>query len=57
MNILKLYMQNKNMGETMTAVRIKDGAAVVVTRMSGIQWVDAATGEVYYLHIDIELLY
>ena len=45
------------MGETMTAVRIKDGVSVVVTRMSGIQWVDAATGEVYYLHIDIELLY
>ena len=45
------------MGETMTAVRIKDGASVVVTRTSGIQWVDTATGEVYYLHIDIELLY
>lgn len=45
------------MGETMTAVRIKDGAAVLVTRLSEIQWIDAAFGEIYYLHIDIELLY
>lgn len=45
------------MAEMMSAIRIKDGAAVRVAKVSSIRWVDIDSKEEYILHIDIELLY
>lgn len=45
------------MKELMNAIRIKDGAAVTVRKLSKIKWTDTVTDEIYFLHIDIELLY
>ena len=45
------------MDEVMNALRLKDNHSVKVKKVSKIKWEDCETGEGYYIHIDIELLY
>lgn len=45
------------MNEVMNALRLKDNNSVKVKKISNIKWIDCETNEVYFIHIDIELLY
>ena len=45
------------MDEVMNALRLKDNHSIKVKKVSKIKWEDCETNEVYYIHIDIELLY